>query len=91
MVKSNLQKLQRLRDIAWVLPQTTLLQHYLQARDLHSIKTVELNKLFKNAVLVTLRYDQTAVRPESQTTFRPEKLLALGIATYVICWVLLPD
>ncbi|KAF2438149.1 hypothetical protein P171DRAFT_372094 [Karstenula rhodostoma CBS 690.94] len=51
-----------------------LLQNYLQAKNLPLGGTVELNKLFKSAVLVTLCYDRT--------TASPNKLLALGIATF---------
>ena len=83
MAKSNLKQLQRLREITWTSQQTLLLQHYLQARNLPLGGTVELNKLFKSAVLVTLRYDLT--------TARPEKFLALGIATYVTCCELILD
>ncbi|KAL5383010.1 hypothetical protein DPSP01_006274 [Paraphaeosphaeria sporulosa] len=83
MAKSNLPKLQRLRDITWTSQQSILLQHYLQARNLPIGGTVEMNKLFKSAVLVTLCYDRMTVRPD--------KLLASGIATYVICCELLLD
>jgi hypothetical protein len=73
MAKSNLQKLQRLRECTWTLQQSIVLQHYLQARNLPMGGTVELNKLFKSAVLVTISCDRMTVTPHN--------LLGLGITT----------
>lgn len=75
MAKTSLQKLEKLRGCAWTQQQCLLLQSYLQAQNLPSGGTVELNRLFKKAVLVTLYCNRMS--------FVPYKPLDLGIATYV--------
>ncbi|KAK3214940.1 hypothetical protein GRF29_19g1749588 [Pseudopithomyces chartarum] len=73
MAKTSLQKLEKLRGCAWTQQQCLLLQSYLQAQNLPSGGTVELNRLFKKAVLVTLYCNRMS--------FVPYKPLDLGIAT----------
>ncbi|KAJ4349501.1 uncharacterized protein N0V89_008117 [Didymosphaeria variabile] len=74
MSKTNSKKLERLRDRVWTQQNSLVLQRYLQGRNIPNGGTVELNELFKEAVLVTLSCDQMTVSPY--------KLSGIGITTF---------
>ncbi|KAL1610596.1 hypothetical protein SLS60_002266 [Paraconiothyrium brasiliense] len=75
MSQTNLKKLERLKYRVWTQQHSLVLQHYLQGRNIPIGGTMDLNELFKKAVLVTLCCNRTTVSPY--------KLSDIGITTYV--------